>query len=807
MTITLAVTLVFVMLSACQQPAPTADNIIITSIHDIPGITEIEIDAIEELREKRDFFVYGMNPSTEAFVDANGDIRGFGALMCQWLYELFDIPFVPALYDWNDLMSGLENHDIDFTGELTPTEERRKTFFMTDAIAGRSVKYMRIVGKPTLMSIAEIRTPRCAFLQRTVTYDEVRAHLGDTVEYFHVDSYEEAYRMLINGEIDFFFEDSSAEAAFDISGDVVAVDFFPLIYGPVSLTTLNPANEPIISVVQKALKSGALRHLSYLYNLGENEYSRHKFVTSLTEDEIQYLLHNPVVNFVAEYDNYPVSFYNTREGEWQGIFFDVLAELENLTGLRFEHLADELVSWPDLLRMLETGEASVISELIRTPDREDRFLWPDTPLFRDYYALLSKSEHHRMSIGEVWLARVGIVEDTAHAELFSKWFMNHSYTTLYTNSDNAFNALQRGDIDMVMASRNQLLVLTHYQELAGYKSNIVFSYPLLSTLGFNLDEAILCSIIDKALRLVDTSGVTDDWLDRTYDYRQQIAETRQPWFIGVIVLLVCLVCFLVVMIALFYRSRRTERLAMEVQIREQELVADNDMLDQLNRMKNEFFQNMSHYFKTTLTVISGRVLDTLDMIDFEMDFGMLKENMEIAQKETMRMGRMVDSARRQAAMYSSEQDMKPLDIAALLREGAETYRVLLERNGNTLSVDVPATLPQVSGNTDMLLLILSNLISNANRYTKSGTIIISAEDHGNMVAVKVSDNGTGISADVIPNVFERGVSDSGSGLGLPICKSAVEAHGGTITVDSKTGQGTSVMFTIPVCKGEHEDDR
>jgi hypothetical protein len=128
-----------------------------TSYRDIPGITEEEITAIESLRVQRESFVYGMIATVEAFYNAEGQIEGYAVLFCRWLTELFGIPFTPAIYEWDHLLAGLESGAVDFSGELTATEERREKYYMTGAIAERSVKYMRIEGSQGLPEIAESR--------------------------------------------------------------------------------------------------------------------------------------------------------------------------------------------------------------------------------------------------------------------------------------------------------------------------------------------------------------------------------------------------------------------------------------------------------------------------------------------------------------------------------------------------------------------------------------------------------------------------------------------------------------------------
>jgi ABC-type amino acid transport substrate-binding protein len=465
--LTLAVLLLstLTLLPGCKKTSrePQTRKALFTSIEDVPGITDYEIKAIEKLRG-RGPFVFGALVSTEAFHNENGEIRGYAALFCEWLSELLGIRIEPAIYEWGELIAGLETRDIDFTGELTATDERRKIYFMTDAIAERSIKLMRIMGSTPLPEIAAARPLRYAFLEGTTTFDSVLAHESSAFETIFLDDYETAYNLLKSGKADAFFEEGSAEAAFDVYGDVFATDYFPLIYGPVSLTTQNPDLAPVISVVQKVLENDGIRYLTELYNIGHLEYVKHKILLLFNEEENRYIHSNPVVKFAAEYDNYPISFYNTHEKQWQGVAHDVLREIEKLTGLSFEIVNDQQAEWPDLLRMLETGEASMVSDLIQTEKRKGLFLWPNAELTTDYYALLSRSDHRGINVNEILFTKVGLIIDSAYAELFRSWFPNHSNTIEYESAGLAFDALERGEIEMVMASYHDLLIMTNYRD-------------------------------------------------------------------------------------------------------------------------------------------------------------------------------------------------------------------------------------------------------------------------------------------------------------------------------------------------------
>jgi signal transduction histidine kinase/DNA-binding response OmpR family regulator/ABC-type amino acid transport substrate-binding protein len=564
------------LVSSAQDEYPSY-----TDYRDIPEVTEEEINAIQSLREQYGSFVYGTVLTTEAFYNEYGEVRGYSALLCGWLSELFGIPFTPVIYEWDELIGGLEDNTVDFTGELTATAERRKTYFMTDAIAERSVKFMRITDSQPLSKIRAERPLRYGFLEGVVTSGLVLPHVEKNTGVFFVGDYETAYEMLKNGEIDAFFDEGVAEAAFDIYGDVTAEDFFPLIHGAVSLSTQNRSLEPVISIVQKALRHGAAYSLAEKYDEGLEEYMRHKLFLLLSPEEESYIKeHSRGIPVAAEYDNYPVSFYNIREKQWQGIAIDVLKEVEELTGLSFRLVNTENAEWPELLEMLESGEAALISELIRSEGREGRFLWANKPFTTDRYALLSKSDFRDLQINEIRLVKVALIKGTAYAELFTRWFPDHANTVEFTGSEDAFAALERGEVEAVMATRNLLLSLTNYHEQAGYKTNIVFNQTFESLFGFNRDEILLRSIMDKSLNIIDCNSIAERWIRKTFDYREKLARSQTPWFLGAAGLFFCL---LVLLALVFYRNlQEGKRLEKTVRERTAELIRQDELLHVVN---------------------------------------------------------------------------------------------------------------------------------------------------------------------------------------------------------------------------------
>jgi PAS domain S-box-containing protein len=575
----LTAVLLLIMLSACHKSTINRpdETSIFTSYRDIPGVTEDEIEAVEALREKTSFFIYGMQESTETFIGENGEIRGYSVLFCEWLSQLFGIPFKPALYEWEDLIEGLNTGTIDFTGEMTATDERRKIYFMTDTIAERSIKTFRLTGSKTITEIIRSRPLNCCFLEDTTTIKDVTSRLRGEYKIIEVSDYITAYNKLKSLEADVFFDESPAEAAFNMYDDLMIDNFFPVIYSPVSLTTKNPEIRPVISIIQKALlQNGSLSYLAALYKRGENEHRQHKLFMRLSEEEKAYIHNNPVVSFAAEYDNYPISFYNKYEKKWQGIAHDILKETESLTGLSFRITNEPYTDWSELLKSLENGKTSMISELLRSDERVGLFLWPRSVIITDNYALISKSDYPDITINDILRIKVGLIINTAYTSLFQSWFPDHKNTVLYSNTDSAFSALEHDEVDIVMANLSQLLMLTNYYERTGYKANFVFDFTSESTFGFNKDAVILCSIVDKALHIIDTRGISGQWMRKTYDYSAKLARSQRPWLISAAALFFCI---LVLLFILFQRNRRTgKQLETLVQKRTNELVIQSSTL-------------------------------------------------------------------------------------------------------------------------------------------------------------------------------------------------------------------------------------
>jgi signal transduction histidine kinase/ABC-type amino acid transport substrate-binding protein/FixJ family two-component response regulator len=555
------------LVSGCGRTVEPEDGSspVFESYRDIPGVTDDEINAIEALKGDYGSFVYGMPFSTEAFDKGDGEVGGYSVLFADWLSGLFDMPFEVVNCEWVDTLDAFETGRIHFNGSMIATDERVGSFFQTSAIAQRSIVYFRLGSSRPVAEIMEARPVRIGILENTASANLVVDLLQPgSFEAVSVTENTDVYALLQAGEIDAYAHSNTTEFVFDCCTDVVVENFYPLTFTPVSLTAHDPALAPVISVVDKALRHDSTRlHLTRLYNEGYDEYRRQKFLLLLTEEEHAYIRDNPVVKTVMQADNYPLSFYDERAGSWQGIAFDILREVGSLAGLSFQTINDPSVPAAELFSMLEEGEASLLSGLIRTPEREGRFIWAENANMISNYALLSKSDFRDIRINEILGVRVGLLRNSAHTEMFRLWFPYHTNNEEYDSLNELIEALDRGEIDVIMQSESQLTILTNYRERPDFKANLVFDSSFKSSFGFNGDEAILRSIVDKAHHIIDTDEITRHWMSRTYDYRARVTEAQRPLLIGLSATLFFILALLTVLFLLNRRAHRRARLILD----------------------------------------------------------------------------------------------------------------------------------------------------------------------------------------------------------------------------------------------------
>jgi signal transduction histidine kinase len=237
-------------------------------------------------------------------------------------------------------------------------------------------------------------------------------------------------------------------------------------------------------------------------------------------------------------------------------------------------------------------------------------------------------------------------------------------------------------------------------------------------------------------------------------------------------------------------------------------------LEELDRAKTAFFSNISHEFRTPLTLMLGPLEDLLAGPDLGPD---ARETLSAVQRNAGRLLKLVntllDFARIEAGRVQAVYE--PTDLAGFTAALASTFRSACQRAGLALDVTCPPLSEPAYVDPEMWEKIVLNLVSNAFKFTLRGGIAVSVREAPESFELEVSDTGAGIPAAELPRMFERfhriegvqGRSHEGSGIGLALVHELVKAHGGSIRVASEPGRGSAFTVAIPKGRAHLPSDR
>jgi signal transduction histidine kinase len=238
--------------------------------------------------------------------------------------------------------------------------------------------------------------------------------------------------------------------------------------------------------------------------------------------------------------------------------------------------------------------------------------------------------------------------------------------------------------------------------------------------------------------------------------------------------------------------------------------------DRIERMKDDFVLTVSHELRTPVTVVKGFA----EMLTAQ------KRGLNSSQAEAAEV--IAESANQLQTMITDLLDLarsdagklrinpEPTAVKTLAQRVGRQMRPNFEERNQRLTVSVEKDLPEVMADPHRVGQVLSNLLTNANKYTPEGANVrMTASKNGTSVEFAVADNGPGLEGEELDHVFERfwraqsGETQAvgGTGLGLAIAKSLVELHGGTISVASTPGNGATFRFVLPIAKDGRADKK
>ncbi|MFC1622313.1 sensor histidine kinase [Patescibacteria group bacterium] len=272
-----------------------------------------------------------------------------------------------------------------------------------------------------------------------------------------------------------------------------------------------------------------------------------------------------------------------------------------------------------------------------------------------------------------------------------------------------------------------------------------------------------------------------------------------------ILLLIALVALFIILF-FFYLHKDQALTTLEGKYNElRELEKDEH---EINRLRDDFIAMMVHELRAPLSVIKGTsdLLLKEENLSGEQKDDLLAQVKDSSKDMLQTVNDLLDISRIEAGRL--EIDPKRQDINKLLEEESDYYMAVFQKKDVNVSILLGENIPKVNFDQDGVKRVMSNLLSNALKFTEpGGSVVITSRNIDNKsVEVGVSDTGRGIPEDMKGKLFnkfvqveaEDGEKGKGSGLGLVIAKGIIEAHGGSIWIEDNKPKGTKLLFTLPL---------
>ena len=725
---------------------------------------------------------------------------------------------------WSQCLKRLEAGEIDLMVDVAYSEERAKKYDFTKETILVNWAVIYTASTQNIESLMDLNGKRIAVMKESIHTEGADGikNIADKFDidchFIEADSYKEVFDLISNGSADAGVVNRLFGSLFSETYNVRKTS---IIFNPRRLRFACPKNSAIGTVLIEKLDQHIFdqkKDPGSIYNkaisvylsglprelilLGKEE-NLNQIKVILTPKEKSWIRDHPVIRLAVDPEFAPFEYVSST-GKYEGIASEYIELLNERLGVNMQVF--HKVSWKEAVNKAKNKEIDVLPCVGITQERTN-FMIFTKPYINFYRVIISRIDKPFLSgLSDIEGMKVAVQANSSHEGYLKE--NTHITPVRYNTLQESLLAVSNGKADVFVGNLTSSTFWIRNLNLTNLKVAASVSQETQKLhLAVRDDWPELVSILNKGLASIskeEINRIHKRWVNIEYDPG---ISSQAFWQNTIRIAGVMTVIFIIIM---FWNYKLKKEIQKRIEI-EKKLHKANENLKALDQLKSMFIASMSHELRTPLNSIIGFTGVILQGLT-----GSLNE------KQKDHLSRVYNSAKHLLALITDVIDISKIEagridifpqefiLSELIDEALINIQPQLKRKQLKLETFIPKDLAMITDRKRLLQCII-NYLSNAVKYTETGTISVKAEQIDEKVSIMVSDTGIGISQhdqEKLFEAFERfeshlKVKSGGTGLGLYLTRKLVsEILGGNVQVQSREGKGSTFGLTIPICINE-----